>query len=305
MEWLLPVSLLMTTVATGGYHRLRRRPAKASTYRTCFLSGLGVAAPIWLWLHANGRVSLSGSLFAVAAGFAGGVGLTTTATGLVEDNARPSPATRQKVLDHHRSADFKPLPEPPFKRTFDIAAASLGLVVTLPLWPFIAFVIWIEEPGPIFFTKNSVGRGGVTFRQLKFRSMTYDAERFTGPLQSIAGDPRTLRCGRFLRRYHLDELPELVNVLTGTMSMVGPRPLRTVLVEQHLAEVPGFAERHRVKPGIACIAQIEKSRMTGAERLRKDLEYIRRMSVRLDAKLLWRAVVTTVRGTRDRHRRQG
>jgi lipopolysaccharide/colanic/teichoic acid biosynthesis glycosyltransferase len=94
-------------------------------------------------------------------------------------------------------------------------------------------------------------------------------------------------------------LPELINVLLGTMSLVGPRPLRAVLVQRHLEELPEFAERHVVKPGIACIAQIQKYHISPAERLRKDRVYIRRMSVGLDVALLWRAVVTTARGPRQ------
>nr|WP_277349807.1 sugar transferase [Planosporangium thailandense] len=194
-------------------------------------------------------------------------------------------------------------PRPPRpKRAFDVVGALVGLVVTLPLWLVIAVLVWIEEPGPIFFIKNSVGQGGVTFRQVKFRSMRFGAERLTGPVASPAGDPRTLVIGRLLRRWHLDELPELINVLAGTMSLVGPRPLRTVLVEGNLAEVPGFAERHTVKPGIACTAQIEKYHIAPAERLAKDLAYIRNMSIGLDLRLLARAVSTTLRG--ERHRGQ-
>jgi lipopolysaccharide/colanic/teichoic acid biosynthesis glycosyltransferase/ubiquinone/menaquinone biosynthesis C-methylase UbiE len=163
--------------------------------------------------------------------------------------------------------------------------------------------VWIEEPGPLFFVKHSVGRGGVTFRQLKFRSMQYQAEVLTGPVVSIPDDPRTLRVGRRLRRWHLDEMPELINVVQGSMSLVGPRPLRTILVQHFLEEIPGYAERHTVRPGIACIAQIERYRLTPVERLRKDKTYIRVMSVGMDVLLLARAVTSTVRGKRDREER--
>lgn len=267
-------------------------------YRTSLLAATTLMALIWGCLYLGHRASLSDLLLGILGAFAGGLLTTSSAIGFVENNAPPSPGVREKVLTHHSSRNLHYARQPRFKRALDVALASFGLIVSLPLWFLIAAAIWFEDPGPIFFTKNSVGVAGVTFRQLKFRSMRYDAERTTGPIASYANDLRVLRCGRWLRRWHLDELPELVNVLAGTMSMVGPRPLRTILVLQYLEDLPQFAERHTVKPGIACIAQIEKYRMSAAERLRKDLTYIRRMSVGLDLRLLCRAVVTTVRGTR-------
>lgn len=228
----------------------------------------------------------------------GGIVTSASKTGLVEDNSPPSTQVREKVLAYHSSDALCYPREPWLKRPLDITLALTGLIATLPLCIVIAFLIWCEEPGPILFTKNSVGKGGATFRQVKFRSMRYGAERLTGPVPSVAADPRTLTCGRWLRRWHFDELPELLNVLTGTMSLVGPRPLRTVLVQRYLEEVPGFAERHAVRPGIACIAQIEKYHISPAERLRKDRVYIRRMSIALDIRLLGRAVATTLRGAR-------
>jgi lipopolysaccharide/colanic/teichoic acid biosynthesis glycosyltransferase len=202
------------------------------------------------------------------------------------------------VLAYHRTGAVRIRRDPPGKRLLDVTGALIGLALTLPLWPIIGLLIWFEEPGPVFFTKNSVGRGGGTFRQFKFRSMEYGAERLTGPVRSPAGDVRTLTIGRWLRRWHLDELPELINVLGGTMSLVGPRPLRTVLVDTHLAVVSGYAERHTVRPGIACIAQIEKFHMPPQERLEKDLAYIEHRTVVLDLRLLTRAVLTTIRGER-------
>ena len=218
---------------------------------------------------------------------------------LVEDNAPPSSAVRDQIFALHVAAKLRYPREPRGKRIFDIVAASVGFAVTAPLWFLIALLIWFDEPGPIFFTKNSVGRGGITFRELKFRSMHYEAERHTGPVVATFEDPRVLLVGRVIRRWHLDEMPELVNVLSGTMSVVGPRPLRAVVVRRALDDVPGFAERHAVRPGIACIAQIEKAHVEPAERLQKDLLYIQRMSVAFDLRLLVRAVVTTLRGERE------
>ncbi|GAA5185822.1 hypothetical protein GCM10023322_30740 [Rugosimonospora acidiphila] len=291
-------SLLSTVVVS---HSLRRRvpwPLPVRTYRISALASAGLTSVVLLVLYVGRREPIPGMSLAIVGAFVGGVVTTSSAIGLVENNAPPSPGVRDKVLTHHSFANLRYPASPRLKRALDVTLASLGLILTLPFWIVIAAAIWFEEPGPIFLTKNSVGLGGVTFRQLKFRSMTHDAERATGPVAACADDPRNLKCGKRLRRWHLDELPELVNVLTGTMSMVGPRPLRTVMVQHYLEELPGLAERHTVKPGIACIAQIEKYQMPADERLRLDLEYIRRMSVALDLRLLGRAVLTTVRGTR-------
>ncbi len=291
-------SLLSTVVVS---HSLRRKvpwPLPVWTYRTSALASAGLTSLVLFVLYVGRRAPFPGMSVAIVGAFVGGVVTTSTAMGLVEDNAPPSPGVRDKVRTYHTFGSLRYPPIPRLKRALDVTLASLGLILTLPLWVVIAAAIWFEEPGPIFFTKNSVGLGGVTFRQLKFRSMIRDAERATGPVAACADDPRNLRCGKRLRRWHLDELPELLNVLNGTMSMVGPRPLRTVMVQRYLEELPGLAERHTVKPGIACIAQIEKYQMPAAERLRLDLDYIRNMSVAFDLRLLGRAVLTTVRGTR-------
>jgi lipopolysaccharide/colanic/teichoic acid biosynthesis glycosyltransferase len=224
---------------------------------------------------------------------------TASVGDLIEDNAPPTPEVREQILARHLAAELHYPREPLGKRTFDIIAASAGIVLTLPLWFIVALLIWFEQPGPIFFTKNSVGRGGITFRELKFRTMQYGAETNTGPVVATFEDPRVLAVGRVFRRWHLDEMPELVNVLNGTMSVVGPRPLRALVVRQALDVVPGFAERHTVRPGIACTAQIEKCHVELEERLQKDLLYIQRMSVGYDIWLLVRAVVTTVLGQRE------
>lgn len=277
---------------------VRHRLAPARACRAAVLASLCLTALARLWLELPRIGWLSGFSLTLAGAFLGGVTTTSTAIGLVENNAPPSPGVREKVLAYHDPDRLPYPPMPRFKRAMDIGLAAVGLVLTLPVWFLIAGVIWFEDPGPIFFTKNSVGMGGVTFRQLKFRSMRVDAERWTGPVASSANDPRKLRCGKWLRRWHLDELPELVNVLAGTMSLVGPRPLRTVLVCRYLETLPDFAERHSVKPGIACTAQIKGYHMPPAERLGMDRDYIRRMGVGLDLRLLGRAVLTTLRGAR-------
>lgn len=290
---------LLSTVVVS--HSLRRKapwPLAGVTYRASALASAWLTSLVLFVLYVGRRGPLPGMSLAIVGAFVGGVVTTSSAIGLIENNAPPSAGVRDKVLTYHAFGSLHYPPRPHLKRALDVTLASLGLILTLPLWIVIAAAIWFEEPGPIFFTKNSVGLGGVTFRQFKFRSMVRDAERATGPVAACADDPRNLRCGKRLRRWHLDELPELLNVLSGTMSMVGPRPLRTVMVQHYLEELPGLAERHTVKPGIACIAQIEKYQMPASERLRLDLEYIRKMSVAFDLRLLGRAVLTTVRGSR-------
>jgi lipopolysaccharide/colanic/teichoic acid biosynthesis glycosyltransferase len=290
--------LLLAVLLARCLRWTRHRIAPARAQRAAVLASLGLTAIVRPWQELSNVGWLPGLSLTLAGALLGGVTTTGVATGLVEDNAPPPPGVREKVLAYHDPGRLHSSPDNRLKRAMDVGCASLGLVLTLPLWFLIAAAIWFEDPGPIFFTKNSVGLGGVTFRQLKFRSMTVNAERTTGPIASGPDDPRKLWCGRWLRRWHLDELPELVNVLAGTMSLVGPRPLRTVLVQRYLEVLPEFAERHSVKPGIACIAQIERYQMPPAERLRLDRLYIRRMSLRLDLVLLARAVFTTVRGSR-------
>jgi lipopolysaccharide/colanic/teichoic acid biosynthesis glycosyltransferase len=295
-------SLMLIMVSAGILGSAILPTASGRARRSAWLVSAGLMSSAWCWLYINHWASPSAALLAVAGGLTGAIIAAAAESGLVENNAAPSVGVQEKVLAYHVVGDLY-YPRPPrFKRTFDVVGALVGIVATLPLWLVIAVLVWFEEPGPVLFIKNSVGKGGVTFRQVKFRSMKYGAERLTGPVASPANDPRTLKIGRLLRRWHLDELPELINVLAGTMSLVGPRPLRTVLVQRHLEEVPGYAERHTVKPGIACIAQIEKYYIRPAERLEKDREYIRCMSLAVDIKLLGRAVRTTLCG--ERHREQ-
>lgn len=291
-------SLLLSVLIVAAIRWSVRGRDPARTYRGCVLASGGLTTSVWWLPSLDHGIPTRYALLAVAGAFLGGVLTTTTVVGLIEDNAPPPVGVRERILRHHESRCLVYPSEPRLKRTLDVTVALIGLVVTVPLWLVIACLIWLEEPGPILFTKNAVGKGGITFRQFKFRSMTYEAERLTGPVASPAGDPRMLRCGRWLRRWHLDELPELLNVLGGTMSLVGPRPLRAVLVDRYLEKLPEFADRHTVRPGIACIAQIQQYHISPADRLRKDRVYLRRMSVGFDIWLLWHAVVTTVRGPR-------
>jgi lipopolysaccharide/colanic/teichoic acid biosynthesis glycosyltransferase len=161
------------------------------------------------------------------------------------------------------------------KRVFDVVGSSLGLAVTLPLYPIIAAVIYLESPGPIFIRQLRAGQlrpskppaaGGTPrpqfreFFMMKFRSMRPDAEKLSGPVLATENDPRITRAGRILRRTRLDEIPQFINVLRGDMSLVGPRPERPQLAEELAMAIPYFEERMRdVKPGITGLAQISLS----------------------------------------------
>ena len=158
------------------------------------------------------------------------------------------------------------------KRVFDLVGSSVGLAVTLPLYPVIAAAIYLESPGPIFIRQRRAGQlcppaasasRRPQFKQfvmMKFRSMRPDAEKLTGPVLATDNDPRITRTGKFLRKTRLDEIPQFLNVLRGDMSIVGPRPERPELADQLAMAIPYFEERMRdVKPGITGLAQISLS----------------------------------------------
>lgn len=169
------------------------------------------------------------------------------------------------------------------KRFVDIAGSSLLILVTAPLWVIVAAAIWLDDRRPVFIRQQRVGRGGAPYGMWKFRSMHKGA---------------LTRVGGFLRRYHLDELPQLVNVVTGEMSLVGPRPERPELVVEILREVPDFDLRSLIRPGIAGLAQVSAEYDTRPEvKLRYDLMYMCGWSVWLDLRLMFRAVASSLAGT--------
>lgn len=159
------------------------------------------------------------------------------------------------------------------KRVFDIVAASLLLVVTLPIMLVTAIVIAFESGFPVIYRQERVGLRGATFHVLKFRSMRQDAEKDGRAMWAKVGDARVTPFGRFIRRARIDELPQVLNVLRGEMSFVGPRPERPVFVAMLSEQIPFYAVRHSVKPGITGWAQVRYSYGANVEQSMKKLEY--------------------------------
>ncbi len=184
------------------------------------------------------------------------------------------------------------------KRTMDIVLAACGLVVLAVMLPFIALAIWLEDRGPIFYTQERMGLDGRLFRILKFRSMRVGAEDATGAVWATEGDARRTRVGAFLRSTSLDEVPQLVNILMGDMSLVGPRPERPEFVREFKEKFPQYMLRHRVKAGLTGWAQVHgwRGNTSLQKRIEYDLYYIENWSLGLDLQILWR---TATRSFRD------
>lgn len=233
--------------------------------------------------------------FAVWVGSFGGALISTgLEEGLTENNSPPSQAIQEHVLQLHQQRIGQGDPIDPWKRLFDILVASTGIILSAPFWLVCIFLIWIENPGPILFVKNSVTRGGRNFRQYKFRTMVLSAEEVTGPVLAKKQDERILLFGSILRKTALDELPQLLNIMRGEMSFVGPRPQRTVLVADYLHAIPEYAERHRVLPGLSGLAQVAGDYyLTPRQKNRFDRLYIQHANLTLDLKLIGLAVLIT------------
>jgi exopolysaccharide biosynthesis polyprenyl glycosylphosphotransferase len=178
------------------------------------------------------------------------------------------------------------------KRAMDIVGSALGLIFLSPVMMLTAFIIHLESPGPVFYIQERMGLDAKPFKVIKFRSMRQDAERH-GPGWTTRDDPRKTRFGNLLRRTNLDELPQLINVLIGEMSLVGPRPERPVYVQQFRQSIPRYMERHREKAGMTGWAQINGLRGDTSiwERTKYDLWYIENWSIWLDVKILIRTIL--------------
>lgn len=212
-------------------------------------------------------------------------------TGLVQTESAvtiPCPVIRQHLL----------------KRPLDLMLVCIGLVLSAPLWLMVALAIKLEDGGPVFYTQKRWGRGGIQFQVCKFRTMVPDAERLFGTVQATENDRRVTRVGRVLRAMGLDELPQLVNILKGEMSLVGPRALAVneILRDQdgrvlRYEEVPGFCERLAVRPGLTSLATVYKPKdIHPLDKFQYDLRYVREQSLWLDLRLIALSIWISLRG---------
>ena len=174
------------------------------------------------------------------------------------------------------------------KRTFDLVSCSLAVLLLSPLFLILALMVKLSSKGPVFFRQKRVTRDGRVFEMLKFRSMRTDMPEQNGPHWTEEDDPRVTKLGRILRKTSLDELPQFFNVLSGSMSLIGPRPERPELVEEFKKTIPGYDLRHKVKAGISGWAQVNGLRGNTSieKRVAFDLYYIRNWSVFLDFKIV-------------------
>ena len=210
----------------------------------------------------------------------------TAATGPIAEMVGTSPITRDRY-------------KRPFDLTFIILAHLLLLPLWVVLWIVIPLAIWLGDRGPVFYSQERYGRYGRRFKVIKFRTMVKHAEAQTGPVWASEDDARVTMVGRLLRRTRLDEMPQIINIVRGDMSLVGPRPERPVLAEQFAHQSPAFSQRLRVRPGIAGLAQVRGNYSTRPRnKLRYDNLYIKVMSPWVDLKLIFLSVWVVLRPSR-------
>lgn len=177
------------------------------------------------------------------------------------------------------------------KRIMDLAVSVISLIITLPLTIPLAIFIKAEDGGPVFYLQERAGLNGKPFHVIKFRSMVVDAETHTGAVFATEKDPRVTKVGGFMRKFRMDEIPQFLNVLTGSMSVVGPRPERPVFIENFTEKIPEYINRVLVKPGITGLAQVMGNYTTTPEnKVKFDMMYIKDYSLLLDIKIMFRTV---------------
>jgi exopolysaccharide biosynthesis polyprenyl glycosylphosphotransferase len=185
------------------------------------------------------------------------------------------------------------------KRVADIINATILIILTLPITIITALLIKLESKGPVFFRQKRVGLFNKEFSVIKFRSMVTDAEK-NGPQWAKKNDSRVTKVGAFIRKTRIDEIPQLLNVLKGEMSLIGPRPERKVFIEKLKAEIPFYAFRHCIKPGVTGLAQVKYSYGASIEdgkwKHRYDLYYIKNQNTLLDIKIIFMTIMTVIKG---------
>ncbi|MCI0511603.1 sugar transferase [candidate division KSB1 bacterium] len=196
--------------------------------------------------------------------------------------------------------EMMPAWEKKVKRFIDIFFALMIIIGFFPIWLLISMLIKLTSRGPVFFRQKRVGKEGRVFKVFKFRSMYLDAEKHTGPVWASKQDPRITPIGRFIRKTRIDEIPQFINVLTGDMSLVGPRPERPYFVDKLKGHVPLYTRRLKIKPGITGWAQIKGEYDSSIEGVKKKLEfdlfYLENMSLRMDLKIIFNTIIIMLRG---------
>jgi len=198
------------------------------------------------------------------------------------------------------SPEPMPLWEMGVKRMLDIVVSLIVLILGLPFIAILALIIKLDSSGPIIYKQTRVGKNGKPFTMYKLRTMYEDAESKTGPMWAQENDPRITRVGYWLRKLRLDEIPQLVNVLKGSMSLVGPRPERPHFVDQFKHQIPLYTRRLRVRPGITGWAQVkwkyDSSLDDVKEKTKYDLFYVENISLTMDLKILIITILTVIKG---------
>ncbi|MCM3571138.1 exopolysaccharide biosynthesis polyprenyl glycosylphosphotransferase [Neobacillus mesonae] len=182
------------------------------------------------------------------------------------------------------------------KRFYDILLAAAGIILALPIVLFFAVLIVLETPGSPFYIQERMGKNGKCFKLIKLRSMRMDAEK-DGAKWAQKNDPRVTKVGAFIRKTRIDELPQLLTVLKGDMSIVGPRPERPVFTEKFNKEIHGFSNRLLVKPGLTGLAQVNGGyNISPKEKLQYDLEYIQNLTFSLELKIMIKTIKVLLTG---------
>ncbi|RDY27477.1 sugar transferase [Romboutsia weinsteinii] len=183
------------------------------------------------------------------------------------------------------------------KRSFDIIGSVSGLLIGIPFMIIFGLLVKLEDGGPILYKQERLGRSGKVFYIYKIRSMRIDAEKIGGAQWAQKDDPRITKTGNFIRKTRIDEIPQLLNILKGDMSIIGPRPERPELTNQFEEEIPGFINRLVIKPGLTGWAQVNGGyEMTPKEKLKWDINYINNMSFVMDIKIIFKTVKVVFTG---------
>ncbi len=189
------------------------------------------------------------------------------------------------------------------KRIFETIISTIGILLCLPIWLIIAVLIKIDSRGPVFYKQLRSGKNGKPFEIIKFRSMIFNAENDTGPVWAEKQDSRVTKFGKLLRRLHLDETPQLINILKGDMSIVGPRPERPYFVNKLKETYPFYNRRLKIRPGVTGWAQINQPFDTNIkdvhQKLKYDFYYIENLSLKLDLHIVFRTVWVVLRGHKN------